>query len=153
MLFSVRFDCFISYYIRLDDIRFYSDSIAPCSTRFDYVIYIRSYCIILGLFDSIRLRGLTHSISTLKLFDKSFSLLFDFGLKLLRIVFKISIFSNPDPRVEILKHIVYENQCIFPPNRDPKSYFWKILLWKLAVGNFGTISPWCPCLHVCPLNL
>ena len=77
------------------------------------------------LFDYIRLRGLTHSISTLELFDKSFSLLFNFGLKLVRNVFKISIFSNPDPRVEILKHVVYKNQGISPPNRDPKSYFRK----------------------------
>ena len=57
--------------------------------------------------------GLTHSILTLKLLNKSFRLLFNFGLKLLRNVFNISISSNPDPRVEILKHIVYENQGNF----------------------------------------
>ena len=54
--------------------------------------------------------GLTHSISTSNLLNKSFILLFNFGLKLLRNVFKISRLSNPDPRVEILKHIAYENQ-------------------------------------------
>ena len=79
--------------------------------------------------------GLTHSILTLNLLNKSFSLLFNFGLKLLRNVFKISRFSNPDPRVEILKHIAYENQgAIFFSNRDPEILFWKILLWKLAVS-------------------
>ena len=50
--------------------------------------------------------GLTHSIWTFNLLDKSFNLLFSFGLKLLRHIFKISRFSNPDPRVEILKHSV-----------------------------------------------
>ena len=36
--------------------------------------------------------------------------------------------------MEILKHIVYDNSgSLFPPNRDPKSYFGRFLLWKLAV--------------------
>ena len=57
--------------------------------------------------------GLTHSILILNLLNTYVRLLFNFGLKLLRHVFKIPIFSNPDPRVEILKHIVYENQGNF----------------------------------------
>ena len=36
--------------------------------------------------------------------------LFNFGLKLLRNIFKTSRLSNQDPRVEILKHIAYGNQ-------------------------------------------
>ena len=65
--------------------------------------------------------GLTHSFLKLNLLNISFSLLFNFGLKLLRNVFNISRFSNPDPRVEMLKHIPYENQgAIFYLNRDPE---------------------------------
>ena len=65
---------------------------------------------LLSLSSLVITMGLTHSIWTLYLLDKSLNLLFNFGLKLLRHIFKISIFSNPDPRVEILKHIAYENQ-------------------------------------------
>ena len=77
--------------------------------------------------------GLTHSTLTLNLLNKSFSLLFNFGPKLLRHVFKISRFSNPDPRVEILKHIAYENQgAIFFFESRP----WNSIFGKSVYGNW-----------------
>ena len=77
--------------------------------------------------------GLTHSILSLNLLNKSFTLLFDIGLKLLRHVFKISRFSNPDPRVEILKHIAYESQgAISFSNRDPEILFLENINMEIA---------------------
>ena len=66
--------------------------------------------VLLSLPSLVVMLGLTRSLLTFSLLNSSFSLLFGFGLKLLITVFKISRFSNPDPRVEILKHIAYGNQ-------------------------------------------
>ena len=64
---------------------------------------------------------------------KPFSLLFNFGLKLWRNVSKISKFSNPDPRVEILKHIAYWNQdAIFLFEAKPWIRFNEIRIMEIG---------------------
>ena len=43
-----------------------------------------------------------------------------------------SIFSNPDPRVEILKQIVYDNSGILSPESRPQILFLEILIMEIG---------------------